>query len=165
MIFATVGTQLPFDRLIRGLDEWAGRNPQAEVFAQIGRSSYEPRHLRWERAIPEKRFREFLDNCDAVVAHAGMGTIISGFERGKRVIVMPRRTEFGEHRNDHQLATAERLSHLGGLEIVHDRVELGHALDAARDSHADNGEAEVLAAFANPELVSRIRSFAGLGEQ
>ena len=35
-IFATVGTQLPFDRLIRGLDSWAECNPEVEVFAQIG---------------------------------------------------------------------------------------------------------------------------------
>ena len=37
MIFATVGTQLPFDRLIAAVDRWAGTRPGREVFAQIER--------------------------------------------------------------------------------------------------------------------------------
>src|SRR5210317_929649 len=107
MIFATVGTQLPFDRLIRSLDEWASQNPQVEIFAQIGQTNYVPRHMRWERVIPVNTFRAFLRKSDVVVAHAGMGTIISAIEIGRQVVVMPRRADLNEHRNDHQLATAE----------------------------------------------------------
>lgn len=162
-IFATVGTQLPFDRLIRELDVWAQSNPRIEVFAQTGLSDYEPAHMPWARMISEKSFREYLDGCDAVVAHAGMGTIISAAEKGKRVIVMPRRAEFGEHRNDHQLATANRLGHLRGLTVVHDGQELATALGQVQ-SRPGYREVVVEAALsANPQLISEIRSFAGLG--
>src|SRR6185312_9191493 len=33
VIFVTVGTQLPFDRLIMAVDEWAGAAPGRRVFA------------------------------------------------------------------------------------------------------------------------------------
>ena len=49
MIFATVGTQLPFDRLIVALDQWAASSPDVEVFAQIGRGEYRPGPITWTR--------------------------------------------------------------------------------------------------------------------
>jgi UDP-N-acetylglucosamine transferase subunit ALG13 len=157
MIFATVGTQLPFDRLISALDAWAGRNPHVEVFAQLGRGRHLPQNMQWARDIGPAEFRARMAECSTVVAHAGMGSIISAIELGKRVIVMPRRASLGEHRNDHQLATAEHFSHLRGLAIVHDARELAAAL--AGD--AGSGQAEARTG-AHPELIAAIRTFAGL---
>jgi len=157
MIFATVGTQLPFDRLIRALDDWAGANPGTEVFAQIGHGGYEPRYMEWSHDLHPQEFRERLEACDAIVAHAGMGTIISAVELGKRVIVMPRRAALGEHRNEHQLATVARLGHLQGLEIVHDPEALGAALASGQ-----SGVMGSAGAAAAPELIAAIRHFSGL---
>ena len=161
-IFATVGTQLPFDRLIRELDVWAESNPQIDVVAQIGVSDYEPRHMTWNRMISENLFREHLSDCDAIVAHAGMGTIISAIENGKRVIVMPRRAEYGEHRNDHQLATTKRLGHLQGLAVVHNGPELAEALEDVHKSRGCSGVPTQTPLSASPQLISEIRHFAGL---
>ncbi len=36
MILVTVGTDGPFDRLIRIVDDWACRNNRSDIFAQIG---------------------------------------------------------------------------------------------------------------------------------
>lgn len=157
MIFATVGTQLPFDRLIQALDDWAGAHADTEVFAQIGRGGYEPRHIGWSHDLDPREFRSRLEACDAIVAHAGMGTIISAVELGKRVIVMPRRAALGEHRNEHQLATVARLGHLQGLEIVHDPDALWAAL--ARGQSVAAGSA---GAGPAPELIAAIRHFSGL---
>ena len=158
MIFATVGTQLPFDRLIRALDDWAKTHADVEVFAQIGRGGYEPRHMGWSHDLHPQEFRGRLEACEVIVAHAGMGTIISAVELGKRVIVMPRRAALGEHRNEHQLATIERLGHLQGLESVHDPESLGAAL--ARGESSTEGNA---GAGPTPELISAIHRFAVLG--
>ena len=161
-IFATVGTQLPFDRLIRELDAWTETNPGSDVVAQIGTSNYEPRHMAWQRMVSENLFREQLGACDVIVAHAGMGTIISAIDNGKRVIVMPRRAAYGEHRNDHQLATAERLCHLQGLAVVHDGRELARALETAQSAHQRSSESARTVLSASPQLISEIRHFAGL---
>jgi UDP-N-acetylglucosamine transferase subunit ALG13 len=157
MIFATVGTQLPFDRLIRALDDWARAHPDTEVFAQIGRGGYEPRHMEWSHDLHPREFRDRLEACDAIVAHAGMGTIISAIELGKRVIVMPRRAALGEHRNEHQSATVARLGHLQGMEVVHDAVDLEAALARGQYATADG-----TGAGPTPELIMTIRNFAGL---
>jgi UDP-N-acetylglucosamine transferase subunit ALG13 len=157
MIFATVGTQLPFDRLIRALDDWAGAHADTEVFAQTGRDSFEPRHIAWAHELGPQEFRSRLEACDTIVAHAGMGTIISGVELGKRVIVMPRRAALGEHRNEHQLATVARLGHLQGLEVVHDPAELGMALARGRVVSAGASPTTI-----NPQLIAAVREFAGL---
>lgn len=162
MIFATVGTQLPFDRLVRTLDEWASQNPQEEIFAQIGRTEYAPRHMRWERAIPANTFRAMIQNCNTVVAHAGMGTIISAVELGRRVVVMPRRAELNEHRNDHQLATVERLRHLSGLEVAQDCQTLKQLLDHSSDVASLSRLVESSNLLVSDQLIRKIRSFAGL---
>jgi UDP-N-acetylglucosamine transferase subunit ALG13 len=157
MIFATVGTQLPFDRLIRALDEWALAHGDTEVCAQIGHGGYTPSHMEWSHDLHPQEFRRRLEACDAIVAHAGMGTIISAVELGKRVIVMPRQAALGEHRNEHQLATVARLGHLQGLEVVHDADALGAALARGHELAAGN-----TAAPAAPELIAAVRCFAGL---
>ena len=44
MIFVTVGAQLPFDRLVSVVDEWAGSTGRSDVFGQIARGK-RPRHF------------------------------------------------------------------------------------------------------------------------
>ena len=88
MIFVTVGTQLPFDRLIRTMDGWANATG-SNVFAQVGpASSYKPCHIRTRADLSPEAFDEAMDEARIIVAHAGMGTILSGLERGKPVIIM-----------------------------------------------------------------------------
>ncbi len=59
-IFVTVGTELPFDRLVRAIDHWAGeRGRGSEVFAQIGRTQFRPEHIGWAPLIDGNTF----DNC------------------------------------------------------------------------------------------------------
>ena len=108
-VFVTVGTQLPFDRLVRIVDDWAGRNPQAQVFGQIGPTTFEPRHMQWQQFIDADECRRRVSEATAVIAHAGMGTIITSLELGTPIVVVPRQASLGEHRNDHQVATARNL--------------------------------------------------------
>lgn len=157
MIFATVGTQLPFDRLIQALDTWAAANGEVEIYAQIGRGEYEPENIGWTRDMTPQDFRGRVAECNIVVAHAGMGSIISGIELGKRVIVMPRLATLGEHRNEHQLATVARLEHLNGFEVAHDGDALAKAL-ARQDVNI-----EVAAPpDPHPALIKAVRGFSGL---
>jgi len=158
MIFITVGTQLPFDRMVREIDRWAGAHPDVHVFAQIGANGYVPHNMEWAHNLRTAEFRERMQACDTVIAHAGMGSIISAIELGKRVIVVPRRAELGEHRNDHQLATVARLAHIQNLEVALECEELELLL--AR-SQPGNGLADA-GLQTNGELISAVRRFAGL---
>jgi UDP-N-acetylglucosamine transferase subunit ALG13 len=128
VIFATVGTQLPFDRLIGALDDWAGMAPGREVFAQIGPSRLRPRHIEYAEFVPPAECANRMRASSAIVAHAGMGTILTALELGRPLLVMPRRAALGEHRNDHQLATARRFVELGRVKVAFDESELAPLL-------------------------------------
>lgn len=130
MIFVTVGTQLPFDRLVAAVDEWAGRRPGSEVFAQVGPTALAPRHIEYTEFISPAECRERMLSASGIVAHAGMGTILSALELGIPLLVMPRRAALGEHRNDHQLATARRFAELGRVGVAFDDEDLPPRLDA-----------------------------------
>jgi UDP-N-acetylglucosamine transferase subunit ALG13 len=132
MIFATVGTQLPFDRLLAGLDSWAALNPGIPILAQTGRTARTFHHISSVRELDQTAFRERFTEARLVVAHAGMGTILSATELGKPVILMPRLARFGEHRNDHQRDTAAEMARLSNVTVVEDGEALHAALDAAR---------------------------------
>ena len=157
MIFVTVGEQLPFDRLVRAMDQWAGQTGQ-EVVAQVGRTTYQPAHLQASAFLDQEIFLRCLSESSLVVAHAGMGTIITAVESGKPIIVMPRQASLGEHRNDHQLATARRFAALHYVRVAHEAPELGAAIDEVLSILASEpGERKKIEPA--PELIHSIREF------
>ena len=123
MIFVTVGEQLPFDRLIRAVDNWVSDSGH-KVFAQTGRSDWKPAHIQYEKFLSPEEYMEKFLSADIIVAHAGMGTIISALESRKPIIVMPRQAALGEHRNDHQFATARRFLALNYVSVAFDQDDL-----------------------------------------
>jgi len=156
MIFVTVGEQLPFDRLINIVDSWAKETRQ-EVFAQIGKSSLKPVNMHFEKFLSPKKFKEKFLDADIIIAHAGMGTIIASLELGKPILVMPRQAILGEHRNDHQFATAKRFLELNYIEVGFDDEELRESLQnidsivKGMTQKKDNGP--------SPLLIETIRGF------
>ena len=131
MIFVAVGTQLPFDRLIEAVDTWPGCG-QTKVYAQVGEGKYIPKNIEASEYITAMEFAGFCQEAEIIVAHAGMGAILTAREYGKPLIIMPRSAELGEHRNDHQLATAKRFGELDGIYVATSEGEL-HALLDKRD--------------------------------
>jgi UDP-N-acetylglucosamine transferase subunit ALG13 len=160
MIFATVGTQLPFDRLLLGLDSWAARTPGIPVLAQCGESRRSLRHVETVAHLGQAAFRARLEAAKLIVAHAGMGTILSASELGKPIILMPRRAKFGEHRNDHQQDTAIEMARLSNVTVVADGEALHDALDAAlaRGFETPTGRPELGSEGLAP-LIDTVRDF------
>lgn len=128
MIFASVGSMLPFDRLVQAVDEWAAANPSEEVYLQIGRGEYEPRHAPFVRMMPHTEYRQRLEACDLFVAHVGMGSILQSLEACKQLLMLPRLASLREHTTDHQLHTAARFRDVQGLLIVDDVAALQAAM-------------------------------------
>jgi UDP-N-acetylglucosamine transferase subunit ALG13 len=122
-IFVTVGTQLPFDRMVQTVDEWAADH-DVDVFAQVGPAQYEPRHIRYRDFIDPATFEREYGQADLVVAHAGTGSVFSALQMGKPIVIMPRVAALGEHRNDHQQATAARFREIPGIHVAEDEQRL-----------------------------------------
>lgn len=156
MIFLTVGTQAPFDRLVRAVDDWAGENSSCLVVAQIGDTKYRPRHFEWHRTLQPVEFRKHLETADHLVAHAGMGTIIEALMLGTPLLVLPRLVQHREHRNDHQIGTARRFQELGKVKAVFEVADLPRALD---DLLSVERHPERLRPHASDALLNIVRRF------
>jgi len=128
MIFVTVGAQMPFDRLIRRVDAWAGQRSRSDVFAQIGGSDLRPRNIEWTTFLDPLDCRRRVAEADVIITHAGMGTILTALEFGKPILVMPRRADLRETRNDHQFGTSRALAKAGCVSVAWNEDELTAAL-------------------------------------
>ncbi len=129
MIFLVVGTQEPFDRLVKAMDAWAGKTGNKDIYGQISRASYLPANFEYTDFIAPEQFNEKFQSADIIVGHAGMGTIIQALQHYKPIIVMPRLSRYHETRNDHQFSTAKSLGRLGYVKDVYSEEELFAALD------------------------------------
>ena len=157
MIFASVGSMLPFDRFVRAVDEWARDNPGEDVFIQIGDGAYEPRHAPFARIMPMAEYRQRLSTSDLFVAHVGMGAILQGLEEGKQMLLMPRLGSLGEHTTDHQLHTAVHFRDRKGLMIVDDADALKREMSRLIAQPLETGKK--ISTEASPELIARVAQF------
>ena len=162
MIFLTTGTQLPFDRLLRAVDEWVGaKKPDCEIFAQVlpaEQDPYQPKHFKTVARLSPADYADAFAKARLIVSHAGMGTILTALTDGKQICIMPRQLKYGEHRNDHQLATVDRLGAYPGLFKAHDEHDLRRCLDLAMQEDGASRQAS-LDPFAATTLTDGLRAF------
>jgi UDP-N-acetylglucosamine transferase subunit ALG13 len=155
VIFVTVGAQMPFDRMCRAVDQWALKRGRSDVFAQIGTTEWRPTAMSFTALIAPPEFKKAMQDCSVVVAHAGMGSILTALQYGKPILVMPRRGDLRETRNDHQVATAKRFKELGRVAVAFDEAELERELDRLGELRAT----ERISPWASEELLSTVRAF------
>lgn len=155
MLFATVGTQLPFDRLVLALDKWHLNQRVNTSFAQIGKLGKQPKHMSFAKTLTPLQFAKNIASCKVIVSHAGMGTILTALQIQKPIVIMPRLAEYGEHRNDHQLATAENLKDRNGIYVARSEEELFATLDDLNSLDA----APDVSAQASQQLLTAVRGF------
>lgn len=127
MIFVTIGTQAPFDRLIKIIDDIACEIDEP-IIAQVYKSQYKVQNIQTVDFLPPKEFDDLFKKARIVISHAGMGTIITALLKYKPIIICPRLASFGEHRNDHQLYTAMKMNELEYTYVAYDKKQLKELL-------------------------------------
>ena len=132
MIFVTVGThEQQFDRLVKAVDELAKETGE-EIFVQTGYCDYEPVHCKWSRFVPAGEMKAKFESADVVITHGGPSSFIEAMAVGKIPIVVPRRAEFEEHVNDHQVEFVEAVAdRMGGIIACYDVEDLAHCVEQA----------------------------------
>ena len=161
MIFLTVGTQFGFNRLVKAVDEAIEQGVvQEAVFAQIGPGSYLPKRMEYVLSLDKKEYDKILNSCEAMISHAGMGSISLTLKMGKPLLVMPRSKQFREVVNDHQIDTARKFEELGHILVAWDERQLQQKIQ-------ELGTFVPRPRNAQPETVAtRIREFIdGLADQ
>ncbi len=125
MIFLAVGTQFPFDRLVKALDDCmdAGLIDE-EIFGQVGETSYKPRNFRWSSFLEKKEFDRNIETASKIIGHAGIGIIKTALDHNKPMLVMPRLRKYREVVHDHQVGIAKRFEELGHILVAYEEQEL-----------------------------------------
>ncbi len=125
MIFVTVGThEQSFDRLIECVDGLKKNGIiDEEVVMQTGYSTYKPQYCRWQKLFPYQEMLKLVDEARIVITHGGPSSFIMPLQIGKTPIVVPRRHEFNEHVNDHQVSFSKAVAERMGTIIVVDEMD------------------------------------------
>ncbi len=134
MIFIAVGTQkFQLNRLLKQIDRLIGTKKISEkVFAQIGNSDYKPVNYEYTDFLNKEEFDKYIGECDVLITHSGVGTIISGLNQKKPVIVYPRLAKYNEHVDDHQLQIAESFSMQNLVLLCGEKDDLNKLIQKAR---------------------------------
>lgn len=153
MLFVTTGTQAPFDRFVKIIDEVAAEIDE-EIIVQAQKDKYEPKNVKMVGFLPPDEFNRLFCEARLIVAHAGMGTVVSAMQKGKPIIIFPRIAALGEHRNEHQLATAMKLNELGYVYVAYDKTQLRELL-----LYKDLQALKCIGEQASPQLIDSISVF------
>lgn len=130
MIFLTVGTSFPFDRLVRAVDEAVGQGLiEEQVYGQIGNRLYKPLNFRYVVSLEKQLFDEWMQKASRIISHAGIGTITMALDNRKPLLVMPRLKLYGEVVNDHQVAIAKKFEELGHILAAHGAEKLPEKIE------------------------------------
>jgi UDP-N-acetylglucosamine transferase subunit ALG13 len=125
MIFVTVGTSEPFDRLLRAL---GGLETGEELVVQRGVSAVDLPQATCVDFLPYPELVLHLQRARVVVMHAGAGSVIAALANGKQPIVVPRLRVHREAVDDHQVAFGRRLHEAGLVRLVEDPADLASEL-------------------------------------
>ena len=115
MIFFTLGTQdKHFDRLLNAVYKL---ETDEKIVAQIGstefKSSKPEDKFEIHKFLSNEEFEKYMDEARVVITHAGVGTIVYGLKKHKKMIVAARLKKYGEHVNDHQLQILQTFASEG----------------------------------------------------
>lgn len=153
MIFVTIGTQLPFDRLIKIIDELAPQLNE-EIVAQVYQCGFTPKNIKTIDFLAPDEFNTLFDKARLIISHAGMGTILSALQKDKPIIVFPRIAALGEHRNEHQLATARKFKEMRTVNVAMNEEELTSML-----LNGNQTTLQHIGNSASPSLIQSIKDF------
>ena len=132
MIFVTTGFHnVPFDRLIRWVDEIALQGAFAEPFlVQKGHSELPLRACEGIDFVQMDDFADYVRRSKCVITHGGTGSVMTSLMAGKRPILVPRLSQFGEVCNDHQLEIAREFERKGWVCVATDKDQIVSHLEA-----------------------------------
>ena len=95
-----------------------------EVFIQTGSSDYIPKHAKYSKFLNEKQMERQISECRLMVSHAGIGSIIASLKNDKPIIIVPRKPEYNEIYDKHQMEICSELEHYHNASILWDGQDI-----------------------------------------
>ncbi len=115
MILVTLGTQdKSFHRLLDEIQRLIDKKViKDRVVVQAGFTKYQSKNMCIFDLLDKDDFDKYIKECDLLITHGGVGSILTGLKNDKKVIAAARLAKYNEHMNDHQLQIIERFSDAG----------------------------------------------------
>lgn len=131
MILVVLGTQdKTFERLLDAVANEIDKGfIKEKVIVQAGYTKYEHSGMEMFDLIPMKEFDRLISECDILITHGGVGSIVGGLKNNKKIIAAPRLSEYNEHTNDHQLQIIEEMEKKSYLIGLYDFNKLAEAIE------------------------------------
>ena len=146
----------PFDRLVKAMDEIAGRMAE-EILIQKGSSKVEVVHAKSFDWDSYERIEELVKSARIIVCHAGVGTLLDCKRNEKHMIIVPRRREFGESFDNHQEEIAIAINSKGSGRLVENVAYLEEAIrEIMTTEHKPKDSSSVTLPIAIKDLLTRI---------
>ena len=130
MILVTLGTQdKSFKRLLDAIQKEIDKgNIKDKVIVQAGCTEYESNDMEIFDLIDRDKFADLIKECDLLITHGGVGSILTGLKNNKLIIAAPRLAKYKEHTNDHQLQIIEKFDDAGLILPLYDFDKLDETL-------------------------------------
>lgn len=131
-VLVTVGTVMPFDRMVGGVEKMIeGGSVKGDVAAQIGESKRKFNGMEYFESCPFEELNARMENADAVICHGGSGSILGALKAGAHVVAMARLHEYGEHYDDHQKDITKAFADMDLISVAKDEDDIERALKEA----------------------------------
>ncbi len=134
MIFVTLGTQdKSFKRLLELIDKAiVDGYIKDKVIVQAGVTDYKSDKMDIYNLISMDKFNEYIENCDLLITHGGVGSILNGLKNNKKVIAVPRLLKYDEHESDHQIQIVDAFYEKGYILKVNDGDDFNKILNESK---------------------------------
>lgn len=111
-LVVTVGTSgYGFERLVRRLVDVVPSD--CEVLWQTGATDVTGLAIDARAKVPERELSDSMADADLVISHAGVGSALASMRAGRAPLLVPRRSRYEEHVDDHQVQIARELERRG----------------------------------------------------
>lgn len=95
---------MPFTRPLINIEEAIKLNLiREEVIVQSGKTEYKTTKMQLIPFMDRLEMEKYYDEASLVICQAGVGSIMMGLKKNKKILSMARLKEFDEHIDDHQL--------------------------------------------------------------
>jgi UDP-N-acetylglucosamine transferase subunit ALG13 len=117
MTFVVLGTwEMPFVRPLREIERAAieGLLP-GPVVVQSGKTEYTSARLELVPFFGREELERMYEQATMIICQAGVGSIMLGLRKHKKIISIARLRRYDEHIDDHQLEILELFSQIGAV--------------------------------------------------
>ena len=130
MIFVTLGTQdKSFTRLLEAIQRQIDLgNIKEKVVVQAGCTKFNSKDMEIFDLVSRDEFDKYMNECNLLITHGGVGSITGGLVHGKKVIAAARLKKYKEHTNDHQVQIIDVFSKEGYILKLDDFDQLDKVL-------------------------------------